>query len=136
MKHRYQLYLSPERSRRLETLCLRKGAARSAILEAALDAYLDKQGANELDDRLGVRLKQIEKGQEITTEIVALFVRHYLTVTAPMPEVDEIAIAIGTDRFEGFMREVRRQLASGELTHEALSLRSPQGVRDATTHNA
>lgn len=127
MKHRYQLYLSPERSRRLENLCLRKGAARSAILEAALDAYLDKQGANELDDRLGVRLQRLEKDQAVIAEAVGLFVQHYLTVTAPVPDVDEAAVAIGRERFDGFKNQLLRHLTGGgEFTFDALSLGTPE----------
>lgn len=127
-KHRYQLYLSPERSRRLESLCLRKGSARSAILEAALDSYLDKQGANELDDRLGVRLKKLENNQEVIAEALGLFVQHYLTTTAPVPDVDEAAVAVGRERFEGFKRQVRNQVTGGgELTFDALSLSASEG---------
>ncbi|MGE3476783.1 MAG: CopG family transcriptional regulator [Rhodospirillaceae bacterium] len=128
MKARYQLYLSPDKSRRLETLCLRKGSCKSAILEAALDAYLDRQGANELDDRLGVRLQRLERNQEVVAESLALFVQHYLTVTAPMPDVDDAALAIGRERFDGFRKQVLRQLAGGgDLTFDALNLRPSEG---------
>ena len=116
MKSRYQLYLSADKSRRLETLCLRKGSCKSAILEAALDAYLDRQGANELDDRLGVRLQRLERNQEVVAESLALFVRHYLTVTAPMPDVDEASLAIGRERFDGFKAQVLRQPKSSSPT--------------------
>lgn len=126
MKSRYQLYLSADKSRRLETLCLRKGSCKSAILEAALDAYLDRQGANELDDRLGVRLQRLERNQEVVAESLALFVRHYLTVTAPMPDVDEASLAIGRERFDGFKEQVLRQLTGGgHPTFDLLGLRAP-----------
>ncbi|MBY0512149.1 MAG: hypothetical protein K2P94_18585 [Rhodospirillaceae bacterium] len=127
MKQRYQLYLSPDRSRRLENLCLRKGAARSAILEAALDAYLDKQGANELDDRLGKRLQRMEKDQAVIAEAVGLFVQHYLTVTAQVPIGDDVAETVGRERFDGFKTRLLQHITGGgEFTYDALNLNTPQ----------
>lgn len=123
MKQRYQLYLSPERSRRLENLCLRKGAARSAILEAALDAYLDKQGANELDDRLGKRLQRMEKDQAVIAEAVGLFVQHYLTMTAQVPIGDNVAETVGSERFDLFKNQVKDHISDGgRFTFDALNL--------------
>lgn len=122
MKQRYQLYLSPERSRRLENLCLRKGAARSAILEAALDAYLDKQGANELDDRLGKRLQRMEKDQAVIAEAVGLFVQHYLTMTAQVPIGDDVAETVGRERFDLFKNQVKNHITDGgAFTFDALN---------------
>ena len=44
---------------------------------------------------------------------LALFVRYQLTVTAPLPEADKAAQAVGRERFRRFVDQVGRQLATG-----------------------
>ncbi len=120
-KARYQLYLEPELSQRLEDLASKKGHCKSAILADALRAYLNRRGAKELDDLLGVRLGRLERDQQVVLESMALFIRYYLTVTAPLPESDKAAIALGQDRFRAFIDQVARRLAGGKgLTHDML----------------
>lgn len=121
-KARYQLYLEPELSQRLEDLASKKGNCKSAILADALRAYLNRRGAKELDDLLGVRLGRLERDQQVVLESIALFIRYYLTVTAPLPDSDKAAIAVGQDRFRAFIDQVARRLASGKgLTHDMLT---------------
>lgn len=120
-KVRYQLYLDTELSETFERLADKKGHCKSAILADALRAYLNRRGAKELDDLLGVRLSRLESHQDIVLESLALFVRYYLTVTAPVNEQDKAAIAIGNDRFALFTRQVGRRLASGKgKTYESI----------------
>lgn len=126
-KPRYQLYLDPELSERFEELAAKKGHCKSAILTDALRAYLDRKGAKQLDDLLGVRLSRLERDQKVMLETLALFVRYYLTVTAPIPEADKATIAVGQDRFRAFIDQVGRRLASGKgLSHENLVERAPE----------
>jgi hypothetical protein len=47
---------------------------------------------------------------------LALFIRYQLTVTAPLPEADAAAIAVGNDRFERFISQLGRQIAGGTRT--------------------
>jgi len=42
--------------------------------------------------------------------------RYQLTVTAPLPEADQAARAIGRDRFQAFVDQVGRQIAGGGRT--------------------
>ena len=49
-------------------------------------------------------------------ESLSLFVRYQLMVTAPLPEADAAALAIGRDRFEAFVGQVGRQIAAGKRT--------------------
>ena len=44
-------------------------------------------------------------------ESLALFVRYQLTVTAPLPEADQAARAVGRDRFQAFVDQVGRTLS-------------------------
>ena len=61
-------------------------------------------------------LATIRRDGEVMRESLSLFVRYQLTVTAPLPEGDKVALAIGRDRFEAFVGQVGRQLASGQPT--------------------
>src|SRR3546814_12248321 len=58
-KVRYQLFLEPRLAERLEEMAAQPGVARSDILVAALDAWLTRQGSNELDERFGPRIERM-----------------------------------------------------------------------------
>jgi len=47
-------------------------------------------------------------------ESLSLFVRYQLMVTAPLPEADTAARAVGRERFEAFVNQVGRQIGSGK----------------------
>lgn len=120
---RHQLFLPRELSERLEALARGPGASRSRILVAALVAFLDRKGSDELElrfmarlDRLSTQLARIERNSRIELESLALFVRYMLSVNAPLPESDKAAQAIGRDRFNAFVERVGQQLANGRLT--------------------
>ena len=122
-KCRHQLYLDADISERLEILAAEPGASKSAILADAVQAWLTKRASHELDDRFGKRLEHIstylgrmERDQQIVMESLALFIRFFLTVNAPLPESDQAARAIGRDRFKAFIDQVGRNLASGTHT--------------------
>jgi hypothetical protein len=122
-KCRHQLYLDADISERLEALAAEPGASKSAILADALEAWLTKRGSHELDDRFGPRLEQISthigrvaRDQQIVMESLALFIRFFLTINAPLPEGDQAARAVGRDRFKAFIDQVGRNLASGTRT--------------------
>lgn len=122
-KARHQLFLDADLSERLEALAAKPGASKSAILADAVEAWLNRRGSNELDDRFGLRLNRIsaqlnriERDQQVLLESLALFIRYQLTVTAPLPEPDTAARAIGRDRFQTFIDQVGRQLAAGGRT--------------------
>ena len=122
-KCRHQLYLDRDISERLETLAAEPGASKSSILADALRAWLNRRGMHELDDRFGLRLERVSRGirglerdQEVQMESLALFIRYFLTVNAPLPESDQAARAVGRDRFKAFIDQVGRNLASGTRT--------------------
>jgi hypothetical protein len=120
MKPRHHLYLDDALTERLKALAAKPGASKSAIVAAALKAFLDHKGESELDRQFRIRLERIsrqldriERDGHVLLESLALFVRFQLTVTAPIPENDEASKAIGRDRFHKFIEQVARQLASG-----------------------
>lgn len=135
MKPRHHLYLDDELTEQLEALAAKPGSSKSAIISDALRAFIARRGANELDDRLKVRLdrvsrqlNRIERDQQILLESLALFVRYYLTVTAPLPESDqEAARALGQERFQAFIDQVGRRIAGGRtLAGEVLTRTSDE----------
>ncbi len=125
MKRRHEFYLDANVSEQLNALAAKPGASKTAIMSDALRAYLERRGANELDqrfrarlDRLSMQLGRIERDQQVIAEMLALFVRFQLTVTAPVPEADRAGRALGQARYESFLQQVSLRLAGGAGTIE------------------
>jgi len=120
---RHQLFLDPDLSARLEALAAKPGVSKSTILADAVTAWLNRCGSQELDERFGLRLHRIsdqldriERDGQVLLESLALFVRYQLTVTAPLPEPDKAARAVGQERFQKFIDQVGRQIAARRRT--------------------
>lgn len=120
---RYQLFLPKAVATRFEQLAAAPGASKSQLLAAAVDAWLNRRGTDELEQRFALRLDRmsnqlgrIERDGEVLLESLGLFIRYMLTVNAPLAEEDEIARAIGRDRFAAFVQRVGQILASGRRT--------------------
>jgi predicted transcriptional regulator len=123
MKIRQNLYIDRAISDALEALASGRGGNKSRLVNDALAAWLARRGTKEIDDLLKVRLDRMSREQErigrdleIVLESLSLFVRYQLTVTAPLPEADTAASAVGRERFEAFVSQLGRQLASGKRT--------------------
>lgn len=120
---RHQLFLPKPLSDRLDALATRPGASKSAILADAVDAWLNRRGMSELDDRFGLRLDRIttalgriERNGDIVAETLALFVRYELAIHPPLAENDQAGRALGRQRFEAFVEQVGRAVAGGRHT--------------------
>lgn len=119
MKVRQNLYFDPELSRRLDKLAARPGSSKSAILEDALKAHLDRQGGSELADKIGPgldrmmgQLTRIERNQKVLIETLALYVRFHFSVLPPLPEADQSAgRLLAQERYQAFIEQVGRRLA-------------------------
>ena len=123
MKVRQNLYIDRNLSEALEALALRPGGNKSRIVNEALGAWLARRATKEVDDLLKPRLDRISRqigacrrDIEVVLEALSLFVRYQLTVTAPLPEADTTALAIGNQRFERFIAQLGRQIAGGRRT--------------------
>ena len=120
MKPRHHLYLDEELTAQLERLGSKPGTSKSAIISDALRDYLNRRATREVDDllktrldRISTQLGRIERDGQILLETLSLFVRYQLTVTAPLPDTDKAAQAVGRERFRRFVDQVGRQLATG-----------------------
>ena len=122
MKVRQNLYIDAELSKSLDEL-VRRGGNKSRIVNEALKTWLARRGAKEIDDLLKPRLDRLSReigkcrrDVEVVLEALSLFIRYQLTVTAPLPEADTAALAVGNARFERFIAQLGRQIAGGTRT--------------------
>ena len=120
---RHFFTLKRDLSDRLEEASRAPGVFKSAIIAAAVEAWLDRKGTDEVELRFGRRLDKfsyqlarIERNGRVHIESFALFVRYMLSFNAMQPEADEAARATGHDRFVAFVERVGRQTAKGRLT--------------------
>lgn len=128
-KDRVTLSLTPETVERLKLVANYRKGAKSALVEEALERYLDPERRRLLDDaalrRLDTVSKQVStvaRDVAIATETLSLFVRYFLTITPPLPQPEQDAArAVGRQRFEVFVAQVGRRLASdNRLVSEVL----------------
>lgn len=120
---RHQLFLPKPLSDRLETLAAKPGATKSAILADAVTAWLNRRGTSELEERFALRLDRmsnalarIERDGNVTLETLALFIRFELSIQAPLAENDAVGRALARERFDAFVSQVGRAVASGRRT--------------------
>ncbi|WP_447725878.1 CopG family transcriptional regulator [Sphingomonas koreensis] len=120
---RHQLFLPRPLSDRLEMLAAKPGASKSAILADAVTAWLNRRGTSELEDRFALRLDRmsnalarIERDGNVVLETLALFIRFELAIQAPLAENDTAGRALARERFEAFVMQVGRAIASGRRT--------------------
>lgn len=121
MKPKVTAYLSDSVSQRLELAAKRPGTNKSAIVDAALDRFLNPERDTTGDaalirrlDRMNRQFDRIDRDLSVMAETIALFVRYYLTITPPLPSGDQDAArALGRERFEMFVAQVGKRVASG-----------------------
>jgi hypothetical protein len=66
-------------------------------------------------DRLTRQGERLERDLWIAAETLALFIRFWLTVTPPLPEIAQAAAqAKGRERFDSFLETLGRRLAKGQ----------------------
>jgi len=98
-----------------------KRMSKSSIVAASLASYLSPDGADRREvltarrlGQLSHQFERLERDQAILIETVALFVRHQLAVTVPIPEAhQDAARAQGRARFEQFVEQLARHLQRG-----------------------
>jgi len=103
---------------RIDHLAAMKGVGRSAVVTAALIAYLSPEGIERCEAvtarrlaRLARQLGRLERGQTLLIETLAFFVRDYLADRAPVLEPQGQADrARGRARFEQFIDQLARHL--------------------------
>jgi hypothetical protein len=128
-KKRYTLYLSRPLARKFDEVARIRNGAKSALFEDALKHSLEPRplpgvadGLARRFDELNKSAKTVERDVAIVTETLALFVKYFLTITPPLPMSEqEPARLLGNERFEVFVAEIGRRLATDQrLVSEVL----------------
>jgi predicted transcriptional regulator len=120
-KARLSVYLEPDTLKALEALADRRGKSKSLVAEAAIASFVSPDASERQEAAVTRRLDQqnraterLERNLGISIEMMALFVRFWLTTTPAVPEAAQAAAqAKGKERYEGFVEALGRRLARG-----------------------
>jgi predicted transcriptional regulator len=120
-KVRLSVYLDPDVMQALASYAARRDQSRSLIAEAAIASFLSPDAAERQEaavtkrlDQMDRRMLRTERDVGIAVELMALFVRFWLTSTPALPEPAQAAArAQGDKRYDAFMEMLGRRLAKG-----------------------
>jgi predicted transcriptional regulator len=121
VRDRLNVTLPVELLAQVNEIAARKKVARSEIIEAAVTSFLSTDTAEMQEaaitrrlDRLSRQIARTERDLRITADMLALFIRFWLTVTPPLANEAQSAAQIkGRERFEGFIETLGRRLQKG-----------------------
>ena len=118
MRQRHALYLSETLTLQLQAASDTQRIPKSQVMEAALERYLapttkapqpQNQALNGEASRRSLR--RLERDLAIATELLATFVRYFVTITPPLPSIEHAAArALGQQRFQTVIEDVARRL--------------------------
>ena len=133
-KTRHQFYLPDDLSEKLVALAAEPGSSKTAILSDAFREWLERRGANELDERFGVRLDRLSRADEqlgrkldFVAEALGTFVQHQLTLVAHQPPFEPETGQLGLRRYQAFVETVARRLARPDHSPMATALINNHG---------
>ena len=129
MRTKHTFRLPPDLAAQLADYAHRKRVPQALVVETALSSYLSPDSSERMEAALGRRLdrltrqvERLERHVAISNEALALFVRFWLTVTPPLPDVAQPAAqAKGRERYEGFVEALGRRLAKGQTLAQEIS---------------
>jgi hypothetical protein len=138
LKIKLTVYVSRIVAEQLDFACKDKTKNKSKLTETALAQLLNPKTEDQLDtamprrlDRLTRDVGVINRHQQIVIESLGLFIRHYLITSPTVPPSEQHAAqALGHQRFQRFIEQLGRRLAStttfaNEIT-EHLESHSPR----------
>jgi hypothetical protein len=120
--------------RGIEDRARQRGTTKTEVVEAALAALLSPEDRAETLvirrlDRLVRLLERLEWHTDLTNETLALFVRHWLTSTTPLPDSALAAAqATGKRRWEGFVEALAKRMEGGVKLASELSREEAQSA--------
>lgn len=126
---RLNIYFDPALIPQIEAMALRRNVSKSAIVEAAVMSYLSGDADDQLEaamsrrlDKLGRQIDTLDLDLAVLGETVAQFIHFWMTITPPLTGAAQSAArAKGAERFEGFMQNLGRRLATGDRFLKELS---------------
>ena len=124
----FSTYLDPELMQALAAYADRRDKSRSLVAEAAIASFLSPDADEQREaaiakrlDQLDRRMTRMERDVGIGVEMIALFVRFWLSNTPPPPEAERAAMRRqGGDRYDAFMDALGRRLAKGPKVRQEI----------------
>jgi len=125
----FSVYLDPDLMQALAAYADRRGKSRSLVAEAAIASFLSPDADEQREaaiakrlDGLDRRTTRLERDVGIGVEMIALFVRFWLSNTPPPPEAERAAMRRqGGDRYNAFMEALGRRLAKGPKVRQEVA---------------
>ena len=129
-KPHLSVYLDPAVLAQLAQHAARKRQSMSLLAEAAITSFLTPDAADQREAAFVRRLdlltrqgQRMERNLTVAVETLTLFIRFWLTITPPLPEIaQQAAQAKGRERFESFLEALGRRLASGQTLLREVSI--------------
>lgn len=128
-KQRLSVYLAPDVMKALADYAARRDQSRSLVAEAGIASFLSPDAAERQEaattkrlDQLDRRMTRMERDLGISVEMLAVFVRFWLTINPPLPEPAQAAArAQAGERYDAFVAALGRRLAKGPKVREEIS---------------
>ena len=126
-KQRLSVYVEPAILKSLAEYAARRDHSLSLVAEAAIASFLSPDAAERQKaattkrlDQIDRRMMRMERDLGISIEMLAVFVRFWLTTNPPLPEPSQAAArAQAGERYDAFVAALGRRLAKGpKLLHE------------------
>ena len=133
-KPKMNVRVLPETLQMLDRHPRRSGVSKGSVVDAAIAHYCAPERQDDaVLERLAQhakRLDRIGRDQRITAEMIALFVRYYLSVTPALSEeAQRLAKQTGAKRFEQFIERVTERVrGGGGLTAEVAEDLTPTEI--------
>lgn len=127
-KARLSVYLEPKLLDALTAHATRRDLSLSLVAEAAIASFLSPDADERREaamsrrlDRLDRQVARMERDLGISLETLALFIRYWMTVSPPLPELAAAAArAQGTERYEAFVAALGRRLSRGPVFRQEI----------------
>ena len=128
-KQRLSVYLDPAVMNRLADHAARRDQSRSLIAEAAIESFLSPDAAERQEaaitkrlDQFDRRMVRLERDVAISVEMLAVFVRFWLSTTPALPEAAaQAARAKTAERYGAFVTALGRRLAKGPKLRQEIA---------------
>src|ERR1700746_3138610 len=129
MRTKHTFRLPPELAKQLADYADRKRLHQGFVVETVLASFLSPDNSERMEAALGRRLDRLTRQVErlgrhvpISNEGLGVFVRCWLTLPPPLPDVAHPAAqARGRERYDGFVEALGRRLAKGQTLAQEIS---------------
>jgi len=129
-RHKMTFRIDAHLARQLAERARSRRVSQTEVLEAALASLLTPDHEERIEavltkrlDRLSRQLERLEWHVGLSNEAFAIFVRFWLTSTAPLPdEAMRAAQATGKKRYQAFVESLARRMEAGPTLREEVEM--------------